>query len=87
MGTRRWIIYLLAGILLCVFFGIPAFAAKSLVVAVNPCWPPMEMKDKKGKISGYEIDLMRAMGNEAGFKVKFVEVPWKNIFKGLDAGN
>jgi len=76
----------LAGILLCVFPGIPAFAVKTLVVAVNPCWPPMEMKDKKGKISGYEIDLIKAMGNEAGFKVKFVEVPWKNILNGLDAG-
>jgi len=86
MGTRRWITYLLAGILLCVFPGIPAFAVKTLVVAVNPCWPPMEMKDKKGKISGYEIDLIKAMGNEAGFKVKFVEVPWKNILNGLDAG-
>ena len=86
MDMRRWITYILVGILLCVFPGIPAFAVQTLVVAVNPCWPPMEMKDSKGKISGYEIDLIKAMGNEAGFKVKFVEVPWKNIFNGLDGG-
>jgi polar amino acid transport system substrate-binding protein len=65
----------------------PAFAGKTLVVAVNPNWPPMEMKDKKGKITGYEIDLIKAMGEAAGFKVKFIEVPWKTIFNGLEKGN
>lgn len=87
MDMNRWINYLLAGLLLCVFMSTPAFAGKTLVVAVNPNWPPMEMKDKKGKITGYEIDLIEAMGEAAGFHVKFIEVPWKTIFTGLEKGN
>jgi polar amino acid transport system substrate-binding protein len=83
---KRWINYLLAGMLLCMFMSTPAFAGKTLVVAVNPYWPPMEMKDKKGKITGYEIDLIKAMGEAAGFRVKFIEVPWKTIFNGLEKG-
>jgi polar amino acid transport system substrate-binding protein len=47
----------------------------------------MEMKDKKGKMTGYEIDLIEAMGEAAGFHVKFIEVPWKTIFTGLEKGN
>ena len=46
----------------------------------------MEMKDTKGKITGYEIDLIKAMGEAAGFKVKIVAVPWKTIFNGLEKG-
>ena len=87
MEISRWIYYLLAGLLLCVFMSTPAFAGKTLVVAVNPNWPPMEMKDRKGKITGYEIDLINAMGEAAGFQVKFIEVPWKTIFTGLEKGN
>jgi polar amino acid transport system substrate-binding protein len=86
MDLKHWINYLLAGMLLCVFMSTPAFAGKTLVVAVNPNWPPMEMKDKKGKITGYEIDLIKAMGEAAGFRVKFVAVPWKTIFTGLEKG-
>jgi polar amino acid transport system substrate-binding protein len=68
------------------FMSTPVFAGKTLVVAVNPNWPPMEMKDKKGKITGYEIDLIEAMGEAAGFQVKFIEVPWKTILTGLEKG-
>lgn len=71
---------------MCVFMSTPTFAGKTLVVAVNPNWPPMEMKDNQGKITGYEIDLIKAMGETAGFQVKFVEVPWGTIFNGLEKG-
>ncbi|HVN72026.1 MAG TPA: transporter substrate-binding domain-containing protein [Desulfomonilia bacterium] len=83
---NKLIISALTGIVIYFLLSSPAFSARTLVVAVNPNWPPMEMKDKKGKITGYEIDLIKAVGEEAGFKVKLVDVPWKNIFKGLDAG-
>lgn len=86
MDMKRWLNYLLAGMLLCMCMSTPVFAGKTLVVAVNPNWPPMEMKDKKGKITGYEIDLINAMGEAAGFQIKFIEVPWKTIFTGLEKG-
>jgi len=81
---KRLLPCLLAAICLCITFSTPVLAGKILTVAINPNFPPMEMKDKKGIVSGYEIDLMKAMGQEAGFQVKFVEVPWKDIFGGLD---
>lgn len=81
---RRLISYLLTTICICLVFNGPALAGKTLKIAINPYFPPMEMKDKKGKVSGYEIDLMNAMAEAAGFQVKYVEVPWKDILSGLD---
>ncbi len=83
---NRLISCVVACICLSMIFCTPVFANKILKVAINPNWPPMEMKDKKGKVSGYEIDLIKAMGEAAGFQVKFVEVPWKDILSGLDKG-
>jgi len=63
-----------------------ALAQRTLVVAVDGDWAPMKMKDDKGNLTGYEIDMITAIGTEAGFGVSLVEVPWESIFNGLDAG-
>jgi polar amino acid transport system substrate-binding protein len=83
-NEKRWIACGL--ILICMFLCHSAFAGKPMVVAVNANWPPMQMKDDKGNIAGYEIDMIKAMADEAGFQVKIVNVPWGKIFKELDAG-
>ncbi|HRR03236.1 MAG TPA: AMP-binding protein [Treponemataceae bacterium] len=42
--------------------------------------------DKKGRLSGYEIDLVNAIAKEAGIRVKIVERPWGKLFVELDRG-
>lgn len=69
----------------CLFAGTAECAKKTVVVAVDGDWPPMKMKDDKGNLAGYEIDMIRAIADEAGFEVSLVEVPWDAIFEGLDA--
>ena len=71
---------------LCFFLCSGASAQRTIVVAVDGDWAPMKMKDAQGALVGYEIDVMKAIGEEAGFKVSIVEVPWDSIFSGLDAG-
>jgi len=73
-------------ILMCLFMSSIAFAEKTLVVAINANCPPMQMKDGKGNINGYEIDLLKAIAAEAGFKFKLVNVSWRNLFNDLNAG-
>jgi polar amino acid transport system substrate-binding protein len=73
-------------VLLGVFAGSAAFAGKTLVVAVGGDIPTMKMKDGKGSLSGYEIDMIKAIAKEAGVDVKIVEVPWKNLYNDLNAG-
>ncbi|MGC9323663.1 MAG: transporter substrate-binding domain-containing protein [Desulfomonilia bacterium] len=62
-----------------------AMAGQNLVIAVNPTWPPMQMKEK-GDIVGYEIDMLNALADEVGVQVCLVEVPWSTIFRGLNKG-
>jgi polar amino acid transport system substrate-binding protein len=73
-------------ILMCFIMSNVVFAQKTLTVAVNANWPPMQMKDSKGNVSGYEIDLLKAIAAEAGFKFKLVNVSWRNIFNDLAVG-
>jgi len=78
--------FILSVVMMSLFFSTTVLAEKTLTVAVNANWPPMQLKDGKGNVSGYEIDLLKAIAQEAGFKVKIVNVSWRNIFNDLNAG-
>jgi len=66
---------------------VTAFAApKSIKVATDATWPPMEMVDTSKKIVGYDIDFMNAVAKEAGVSVEFKNTAWDGIFAGLDSG-
>jgi polar amino acid transport system substrate-binding protein len=63
-----------------------AAPAKTVTVATDATWPPMEMVDASKQIVGYDIDYMNAVAKEAGFKVTFKNTAWDGIFAGLEAG-
>lgn len=66
---------------------LPALAApKTIKVATDATWPPMEMVDTSKKIVGYDIDFLNAVAKEAGVTVEFKNTAWDGIFAGLDAG-
>jgi len=66
---------------------VTAFAApKSIKVATDATWPPMEMVDAKKQIVGYDIDFLNAVAKEAGVAVEFKNTAWDGIFAGLDSG-
>ncbi len=81
------ILFTLIAVLLCMAVTTHAYDGKKITIAVSSNWPPMEMKDSKGKITGYEIDLINAIASEMGLEVKYVAVPWRKIFNDLDAGS
>ena len=43
-----------------------------LRIGLDPGYMPFEMKDKKGRLIGYDIDMAKKMAKEMGVKVKFV---------------
>ncbi len=84
-----------AVVVLCLVFSVltpwvepGAHAAKPgvITVATTGTCPPMEMKGPKGRVVGYEVDLMEAVAKEAGLKVKFVERPWSKLLDELERG-
>ena len=72
---------------LVVAMSLSALAApKSIKVATDATWPPMEMVDANKQVVGYDIDFMTAVAKEAGIKVEFKNTAWDGIFAGLDSG-
>ncbi len=70
---------------------IPSFLwaagpVKTIVVATDATWPPMEILDANKNIIGFDIDFMNAVAKEAGFKVEFKNTAWDGIFGGLELG-
>lgn len=58
-------------------------AKKTLVIATDSTWPPMEFVNEQKQIVGYDIDLMNAVAEAAGFSVEFKSVAWDGIFAGI----
>ncbi len=54
-----------------------------LVVGMEPGYMPFEMKDKKGRIIGYDVDMAKKMAKEMGVKLKLVPTAWDGIIAGL----
>lgn len=79
---KKFLLSLLAGVVL---FSGSAWG-RTLVVAQDATWPPMEFVNEKKEIVGFDTDLMKAVAKEAGFKVEFKNVAWDGIFGGLGAG-
>jgi polar amino acid transport system substrate-binding protein len=61
-------------------------SSDTVVVATDATWPPMEYVDENREIVGFDIDLMTAIAEKAGFEVEFRNVAWDGIFAGLAAG-
>lgn len=57
----------------------------TLMVALEPEYPPMEYKDDAGKLVGFDVDFANAIAAKLKLKVEFVECAWDGIFLGLDA--
>ena len=75
-----------AALLVASLSAIAIAAPKSIKVATDATWPPMEMVDTNKKIVGYDIDFLNAVAKEAGVTVEFKNTAWDGIFAGLDSG-
>jgi L-cystine transport system substrate-binding protein len=58
-----------------------------LTVATEGTYRPFTFhEDGGGDLTGYDVEVARAVGEELGVEVKFEETQWDAIFAGLDAG-
>lgn len=60
--------------------------APVIKVATTGTQPPFSFQDEYGNMMGIDIDAIRAIGEQAGFKVEFYKEPWQNIFPSVVAG-
>ena len=57
-----------------------------LQVCLEPGYMPFEMKDKKGRIIGYDVDMAKKMAKEMGVKLKLLPTAWDGIIAALVTG-
>lgn len=62
----------------------PALAQKkSIVIAADATWPPMEFIDANKQLVGYSVDYMKAAAEAGGYDVTLINAAWDGIFAGL----
>jgi polar amino acid transport system substrate-binding protein len=57
-----------------------------LTVGMEPGYMPFEMKDKKGNIIGFDVDMAKAIAKAMKVKLKIVPTAWDGIIAGLITG-
>jgi len=57
-----------------------------LRVGTDPQYLPFEMRDKRGRIIGFDMDIARNMAKAMGVKLKIIPIAWDGIIGGLIAG-
>ncbi|WP_457072610.1 ABC transporter substrate-binding protein/permease [Mycobacteroides abscessus] len=66
--------------------GCAAPTQEPLRVGTEGVYTPFSFHDgHTGELTGYDVDVARAVGEKLGRPVEFVEIPWDAIFAGLDA--
>ena len=61
-------------------------ADKTLVVAIDPTFPPFEYTDATGKIVGYDPTIIEAVAAKMGVEVEYQVMAFSGIIPGLIAG-
>jgi len=59
---------------------------ETLIVATEPAFPPFEFQTDDGSYDGFDIDLMNAIADAAGFEVQYESLPFDGIIPALQAG-
>ena len=58
----------------------------SILVATEPAFPPFEFQADDGSFTGFDIDLMNAIGEAAGVTVEYESLPFDGIIPALQSG-
>ncbi|RST76387.1 basic amino acid ABC transporter substrate-binding protein [Siminovitchia acidinfaciens] len=64
--------------------GAKTEAKKVLNVGTEATFAPFEFMDK-GEVTGFDVDLLKAVANEAGYDVKIENTGWDAMFAGLQS--
>lgn len=56
-----------------------------ITIAVDDTFPPMNYRNDKNELVGFDVDLAKAVSEELGVKANFIPTAWDGILPGLDA--
>jgi L-cystine transport system substrate-binding protein len=56
-----------------------------LTVGTEGTYPPFTFHDEKGELTGFDVEIAKAVAERMGVEAKFMETAWDAMFAGLDA--
>ncbi|MBP9674480.1 MAG: amino acid ABC transporter substrate-binding protein [Bacteriovoracaceae bacterium] len=74
---------IISSLFLIPIFAIAVVKEKTLMVAMDTTYPPMEFENEKGQPQGFDVDLAQALAEKIGLKVEYKVMPWDGILAGL----
>jgi polar amino acid transport system substrate-binding protein len=60
---------------------------KELVVGSSATYRPFAYESPTKEIVGYDVDIIKAVAQKAGLKIRIVNTPWTGIFASLNNGD
>lgn len=64
----------------------PVPAVKKLKVGMDAAYKPFEYTLPNGDVAGFDVDVMQAIADAAGFEVSFSHVNWEGLFESVNNG-
>lgn len=58
---------------------------KTLLVGTEGTYAPFTFHDKSGKLTGFDVEVIRKVAEKLGLKVEFKETQWDAMYAGLNA--
>jgi two-component system sensor histidine kinase EvgS len=75
----------IAASVLLLGLALPA-AAERIVAEIDRAYPPHQFADAKGRPAGFDVELLRAVAEEAGLELELRLGPWPEILPRLESG-
>ncbi|WP_224401122.1 amino acid ABC transporter substrate-binding protein [Pseudonocardia sp. ICBG1034] len=83
---RRTILALAAALLaLTTLVGCSSGGSDTLRVGTEGTYSPFSFQGPDGQLTGYDVEVARAVGAKLGREVEFVQTPWDSIFAALES--
>lgn len=76
---------LLAGLAQAGAATVPTLTKGTLKIGMEGTYPPFTYKDDKGVLTGFDVDIARAVAAKMGLRAEFVLTEWSGILAGLQA--
>lgn len=58
----------------------------TIIVATDGAYPPFSYHDENGRLTGYDVEVTRLVGEKLGVTIDFKETLWDAMLAGLKAG-
>lgn len=59
---------------------------KTIIIGTEGTYPPFTYHNESGKLTGYDVEVARAVAEKLGLNVEFKETPWNALLAGLNNG-